>query len=1140
MAKVQFLYGDYGTGKSTYILEKIKEDCQNKIPSFLLVPEQQTVIKERQIASLLPSAQLWCEVTNFTRLPDKIFREYGGLKDNYVTASAKNLLMYRAICDCRSKGKLKSYKIEEKHEKSSIKTFLQTIGEFKSYCVSMQKLDKAIDDIIKANNTLKSELEGIKENEALKKAKLDNIKKNDALRAKLEDLLAIWEAYEYLLTEVCQFSDPYDNMTMLAEKIEDNDYFKGANVYIDSFYGFSEAQLNVIEKIINSASKVTFAFDCPYEATKKNTIQFSMVAKTAKNVQAICKEEQLEPPICLKDDKKHKKDDMKLATKYIWDFTKKKLGESENIVLAKCSDEFEECEYVSSEICKLIMEKDYKYSEIAIIARNTSSYLGILDYTLKKYKIPHFLSSPTEWLTKPLLKMIFSALSFVDSHRREDLITFAKSGYINVDPTALADFESYIYSWDIYGSKFSNDDYWKANPDGFAKKFTELQEIKRTNALNTRDLLLGKLDTLEKVFSRPAKVKELCNAVFKFLHELEIIDALEEERKKPDKANAYVISQIWEAILNALDTLVDICGDCEIDATTFSTLFHYSFLDAKVGTIPTGEDNVIIADAHSIRAENIRHVFILGANEGVFPATVVSNSLFSDADKKTLKDDFNITLSPKNEERADDELMFFKTSLAIASEGAHICALTTGIDGSARQMSIGYKRIEELFEKNDPKDTKEKDKIEKVDVSKSATINKIYTKEIANEYLGVASDELKLALERELDIKAEEKSENENQAKLDFSNETGKLSEDTVKKLFGDNLMLSQTQIFSFNTCKFKYYSEEHLKLKNDNQYFFSSLDSGTLVHNVLEFFIKKLINNPKETLALTTDEIKKEVDMLVGKHIESVCTGVYMSNRLRHHFERLRRNLYIFVEKLVWEFNQSSFKPIAAELSFGKGKNDVPPISFELKNGKTVTMIGKADRVDAYRPEKSDKVYFRIADYKIGKKIFNEKNIEDKAEVQLLLYLHSIWKMDDCEFKKKLLNGATELVPAGYFYIPLNIGKLALDEDLSGDVSDMELKEKQMLKTQSAFEGHFLKDDSLILAQDKAPGTYLLPSLGSSSKYISLDKFEKICEKTIDKIINISTDIYSGRFDAEPKNIGKKKACEDCSQRAFCRRRSK
>ena len=50
---ISFLFGDQGHGKSTYILEKIKNDAENKVRSYLIVPEQQTVISEREIATAL-------------------------------------------------------------------------------------------------------------------------------------------------------------------------------------------------------------------------------------------------------------------------------------------------------------------------------------------------------------------------------------------------------------------------------------------------------------------------------------------------------------------------------------------------------------------------------------------------------------------------------------------------------------------------------------------------------------------------------------------------------------------------------------------------------------------------------------------------------------------------------------------------------------------------------------------------------------------------------------------------------------------------------------------------------------------------------------------------------------------------------
>ena len=68
------------------IVEKIREDAENGKRSFLIVPEQQTVVSERILASSLPAgAQLITEVVNFTRLSNEVFRKVGGLKYNYIT-----------------------------------------------------------------------------------------------------------------------------------------------------------------------------------------------------------------------------------------------------------------------------------------------------------------------------------------------------------------------------------------------------------------------------------------------------------------------------------------------------------------------------------------------------------------------------------------------------------------------------------------------------------------------------------------------------------------------------------------------------------------------------------------------------------------------------------------------------------------------------------------------------------------------------------------------------------------------------------------------------------------------------------------------------------------------------------------------
>ena len=134
--------------------------------------------------------ELFCEATNFTRLANSVFRACGGLKTNYISKSGKNLIMYRAICECRDK--LTEYKIALGHEKGCIKSFLEAIGELKSYSVTVGALEKAIDEL-----------------------------DNESLKNRLRDIITIWSSYEAILSE--RFSDPYDDIGLLAKAISENE-----------------------------------------------------------------------------------------------------------------------------------------------------------------------------------------------------------------------------------------------------------------------------------------------------------------------------------------------------------------------------------------------------------------------------------------------------------------------------------------------------------------------------------------------------------------------------------------------------------------------------------------------------------------------------------------------------------------------------------------------------------------------------------------------------------------------------------------------------------------------------------------------------------------------------------------------------
>lgn len=1099
---IKFLFGACGSGKSTYIINEIKKDCENKRHAYLIVPEQQGVISEEALANELPSsAQLQYEVLNFSRLANKVFRKHGGLKYNYVTKSAKALIMYRAICECRES--LASCKIEPGHEKSYVNIYSQAISELKAYGTTLEGLGETIE---KMNNP--------------------DEKVSEQLKNKLNNVHSIWASYEKLLKN--SFSnDPLDDAIELVKKLKElrlknKSFFKGKSVYIDSFYSFTQSQLNIIKEIVLGAENVTFAFDCPAE-TPLGATQYAKIAESYKKIASICEKEKSKlgkPDIVeLKNDYTHKdNDDLLHLYKNIWNFNAPRKECKGNVVLAKCSDEFEECELVATKIREKI-EEGCLFSDIAIIARNPSSYRGILDYTLDKYNIPHFFSAPSDLLGKPVVKMIFTALSAITSYKQDDIMSYIKCGYVGLEPDVEADLEAYVYRWSLQGRRcwtgLNRDDYWCANPDGYKMEFSKEQEERLKRIIEARNSVTDKLSILEEAFKKKSTVRDCAEAIFKFLEAHSTLEKLEEEKKNSKRKLALEIVQVWKSLLSALDTLVDVCGDISVNALTFSSLLQYAFIDADIGTIPTAVDTVLIADASTVRTKNHKHVFIIGVNEGVFPATVSDSSFFNDTEKTTLET-HEIYLAENTATRVDDELMFFRQGISIASETIMISGLTASIDGDKRAPSIAYTRVNDLFN----------NVLEIVPSTQLDVLSKIYTEATASGFLGQTEDELREAILRELKL---------NKTVSGFTNDKLSVDEKTVRRLIGNRLKLTQSAIEKFQNCHFSYYCSKFLKIRSNKRFYFDSSKIGDMFHEIFQITLTKLQKMGKEEVKNMSS---KKLDMLVKKiannYIDTICSGIVQTQRANHLFERMRVNLLVIVRHLVEEFLHSDFEAKYFELSFdGNGIDSPYPMQFKLNDGTPVILHGIADRIDVYRNDKT--TYVRIVDYKTGKKEFSMSKFEEGTQLQLFIYLFALCELRDCKFKETLLDGREELMPAGAYYLPLNIGKITEKKDLSSVSDDVEKADFLSLVKPS---GRVLDNSEIRLAQDSSVEKKFSPE--SKDSYISADAFEEMYEGMKRIISSIGTTMLSGDASVSDDYSDFSSPCKYCEMKPFCRRRQK
>ena len=141
---LNFITGRAGTGKTALIRETIADIAASSGQEMVvIVPEQQTVAWETALSEMLPvSVNLRLEITNFTRLANSVFREYGGLADTLVDEGVRSLLIWRAMVSVWDQ--MQVYNHADGREDRNISVLMQAVDELKNSGVSPEDAEIAL------------------------------------------------------------------------------------------------------------------------------------------------------------------------------------------------------------------------------------------------------------------------------------------------------------------------------------------------------------------------------------------------------------------------------------------------------------------------------------------------------------------------------------------------------------------------------------------------------------------------------------------------------------------------------------------------------------------------------------------------------------------------------------------------------------------------------------------------------------------------------------------------------------------------------------------------------------------------------------------------------------------------------------
>ncbi len=1084
---LHLILGTAGTGKTTLLYQRICDCVKAGEKAILLVPEQSSFESEKALYRLLgPKDALAVEVLSFTRLSDRIFREFGGLAGIHLDETAKFLLMNVALEELGLGGGLKVYG-KSSGNAAFISTMCQTISELKTAGADPDSLRTAA---MQSGNT--------------------------ALTEKLKEIALIFEGYQAIIDR--GYQDPDDSLTRACNRLEDEDFFGAYHVFIDGFMAFMGTEWKILQHILMKSKEITVALTCEGLDISDKTSAVAAVTSTANRFVQEAKKcgSRIAKPLILKQPHRFEHPDLAyIAENFLnephtlCDFS------ADQVLCTSCEDVYDELGYVAAQISILIQDQGYRFHDIAVIARNLERYLVPLQTVFARYDIPFFTDLRSDIQVYPLVSGLLCALEAVRSNfDSEYLLALSKQCITGIKEIEAGMLENYCYIWSISGSEWTHE--FVNHPDGMQESLSNEQE-KRLTALNSVRLkLISPLLRLKERI-KDCDGRQFASAIFQYLTDCNAVQNLIESAEcMPKEEQKHFLdrgTQVWDAIIGLLDAFGGALNGVYIPLARLIDLFRMSISTADIGTLPQTLDQVIVGTADRIRPNEPKAVFIIGLNEGEFPRWSEPSGIFS-VTERTVLCNHGIDLLRSPEQTALFEKYYVYFALTQASEKLWLTCPLKDTAGKGLTPSHVFQEIEDMLGL-------------KIQPDSNCAVERIFNEKTAFDVM-TKNWRQQTAEQETLKYYFAEKAPQKLQALKDACEwKEYKITNPALaKKLFGDEIKISPSRIEKYYSCPFYYFCQSGLNLKPRRKVEFNPIESGSLIHVVLEQMVKKY--GGAGLLDLKTELLQQEVSKIIHTYLsERILDLSSMSARFRYLFTRLVDTLVRLLKRLGEEFAQSQFEPVAFELPI-RMDAEHKPLELFTPDGFRIVVEGVVDRVDVMK--KDGIQYVRVVDYKSGSKEFKLSDVYYGLNMQMLIYLFSL-----CNYFEE--NNHVHNIPAGVLYMP------AKDKVLSADRDTDEKAAKKAQRKQMKMNGILLENREVLSAMEADLAGIFIPaktkkdgSFDAHSSLATLSQMGKIKGRVESLIKNLANELHKGNISAAPVDgISRYMPCKWCDYHAIC-----
>ena len=1051
------LLGTDWTANSNAILSRIADDIRNERRGrILMVPELISHDTERRLSAIAgDTASRFAEVLTFTRLAKRVADSAGFGAPECLDNGGRLAAMASATRQLHSK--LKAYAAVETRPEF-LTSLVDAVDEFKRCCITPANLMAA------------------------------SKKSEGSFAQKLEELALILEAYDSLCARGKR--DPRDQMTWLLEQLEDCTFAENHAFYIDGFPDFTRQHAAILQHLIVRSPSVMVSLTC--DKIDSDSPAFEKAAATAGEILRMAKESGIETEILqITSGDRPVKQILPLL------FQGRIENKATMLKTYRCESIYDECHNAAEKITQLV-RSGCRYRDVSVVCTDMAAYGNMLNMVFSRYHIPLYLSGTEDILDRTVITTVLSAVdAAVGGFEQSDVLRYLKSALSPLDILDCDRLENYALIWNISGNRWENE--WENHPGGLGVEWTDT-DILALDALNRARLTaLTPLFRLGRALKDAKNLGQMVDALYTFLSEVQLDRRLQElslqMEKTGDLRDAQILNQLWEILLSALEQLADMLGQTYWDAQTFTKLLKLLLSQYDVGTIPAVLDAVMAGPVSAMRCQKPKHLIVLGAAEGNFPAYSGATGIFTDQERSALRQ-LGVPLTGGALEGLQAEFSEIYGVFCGAKESVSVSC-------PGGQPSFLYRRLCDMAEE-----------------------------EITVKTPGVALVDLTEAsaylVQKAAKTHADDIGLSDTYNKLQEVNNhcMGSIQEETVQRVYGNKIKLSASQVDKLADCRLAYFLKYGLRLKERKAAGVDPAEFGTYVHAVLEDTGRRIMelggfhSVSLEDALKIADEYSKAY---IAERFQQID-----SQRVAYLFQRNAKELEMVVTELWQELQESAFEPVDFELAFGMN-GEMGPITVA---GQTMSAVlrGFVDRVDAW--EQNGQVYYRVVDYKTGKKDFDYCDIFNGLGLQMLLYLFALEDQGNGRLGK-------DPVAAGVQYFPARAPVVSAD-GRPGDEEASQAREKLWKR-----KGLLLSDEAVLEAMEPSENPKRLSYSRKKDGSISGDladrrQLQLLKGYVFALLAKMVDDISSGSVEPNPYTRGgRHNACDFCPYSSICRESS-